>query len=202
MILLYMFFFFFFQAEDGIRDSSVTGVQTCALPIFPDGVPEFRVRPGADDRLPGFGDHAAGVVEQPHRGRLDRVLRCRVFVGVAPLLAVTGERLGLFARLEQHRARFEELDFAVLSDGRLVAGESGAQAGDQDRTTETTPRNDAGHWSCSHGRERKRLAIAANLGAARDEARTDVLQETATPAGRASGSITVVPVPRCLRWPT
>src|SRR5437763_10086956 len=28
------FFFFFFQAEDGIRDTSVTGVQTCALPIF------------------------------------------------------------------------------------------------------------------------------------------------------------------------
>src|SRR5688572_32254284 len=29
-----MFFFFFFQAEDGIRDLTVTGVQTCALPIF------------------------------------------------------------------------------------------------------------------------------------------------------------------------
>src|SRR6266496_494304 len=27
-------FFFFFQAEDGIRDLYVTGVQTCALPIF------------------------------------------------------------------------------------------------------------------------------------------------------------------------
>src|SRR5207244_7240833 len=27
-------FFFFFQAEDGIRDDLVTGVQTCALPIF------------------------------------------------------------------------------------------------------------------------------------------------------------------------
>src|SRR6266498_3550082 len=26
--------FFFFQAEDGIRDADVTGVQTCALPIF------------------------------------------------------------------------------------------------------------------------------------------------------------------------
>src|SRR6266542_2120005 len=26
-------FFFFFQAEDGIRDATVTGVQTCALPI-------------------------------------------------------------------------------------------------------------------------------------------------------------------------
>src|SRR2546427_9277937 len=29
-----MFVFFFFQAEDGIRDLTVTGVQTCALPIF------------------------------------------------------------------------------------------------------------------------------------------------------------------------
>src|SRR2546428_5572125 len=28
-------FFFFFQAEDGIRDLIVTGVQTCALPIYP-----------------------------------------------------------------------------------------------------------------------------------------------------------------------
>src|SRR6516165_10866485 len=28
------FFFFFFQAEDGIRDLTVTGVQTCALPIW------------------------------------------------------------------------------------------------------------------------------------------------------------------------
>src|SRR2546422_3614044 len=27
------YFFFFFQAEDGIRDVAVTGVQTCALPI-------------------------------------------------------------------------------------------------------------------------------------------------------------------------
>src|SRR5256885_10948610 len=28
-----LYFFFFFQAEDGIRDYKVTGVQTCALPI-------------------------------------------------------------------------------------------------------------------------------------------------------------------------
>src|SRR2546429_1742288 len=33
-------FLFFFQAEDGIRDVAVTGVQTCALPIS--GVPRFR----------------------------------------------------------------------------------------------------------------------------------------------------------------
>src|SRR5205807_3242106 len=30
---LFLYFSFFFQAEDGIRDYKVTGVQTCALPI-------------------------------------------------------------------------------------------------------------------------------------------------------------------------
>src|SRR5207249_5753145 len=41
--------FFFFQAEDGIRDRNVTGVQTCALPISqPDNAPpSWVVRGGA-----------------------------------------------------------------------------------------------------------------------------------------------------------
>src|SRR5690625_6315077 len=34
MISPYIFVIFFFQAEDGIRDGHVTGVQTCALPIY------------------------------------------------------------------------------------------------------------------------------------------------------------------------
>src|SRR5690606_39314779 len=38
------FFFFFFQAEDGIRDFHVTGVQTCALPIL---IIDFGARPVA-----------------------------------------------------------------------------------------------------------------------------------------------------------
>src|SRR3989449_6259187 len=33
LVLILIHFFFFFQAEDGIRDVAVTGVQTCALPI-------------------------------------------------------------------------------------------------------------------------------------------------------------------------
>src|SRR5260221_9649675 len=40
------FFFFFFQAEDGIRDHCVTGVQTCALPISwlsPSAMLGFRI---------------------------------------------------------------------------------------------------------------------------------------------------------------
>src|SRR2546429_3721406 len=46
-------FFFFFQAEDGIRDVAVTGVQTCALPICAPtdhvlGVREIRLSAGAE----------------------------------------------------------------------------------------------------------------------------------------------------------
>src|SRR2546426_5012848 len=47
MVVLYCFCFFFFQAEDGIRDYKVTGVQTCALPISRQpGPPLHRPRLG------------------------------------------------------------------------------------------------------------------------------------------------------------
>src|SRR5699024_12037292 len=44
-----LLFFFFFQAEDGIRDRNVTGVQTCALPIYhreDPRLPEVPSQPG------------------------------------------------------------------------------------------------------------------------------------------------------------
>src|SRR5690606_40499090 len=50
------FFFFFFQAEDGIRDFHVTGVQTCALPILP-----ARLVPGAIRELSESGVKSAVV---------------------------------------------------------------------------------------------------------------------------------------------
>src|SRR3712207_8424383 len=43
MYEVYCVVFFFFQAEDGIRDIDVTGVQTCALPICPRGRQDARV---------------------------------------------------------------------------------------------------------------------------------------------------------------
>src|SRR5207245_7269377 len=69
-------------AEDGIRDATVTGVQTCALPISdPRQGPRRTERPGAarelDSRLPGIpgegtaprrGPHAAGVPGLAPRG--------------------------------------------------------------------------------------------------------------------------------------
>src|SRR5256885_12597938 len=45
-----IYFFFFFQAEDGIRDYKVTGVQTCALPISRVDVARKDIEKMVDDR--------------------------------------------------------------------------------------------------------------------------------------------------------
>src|SRR3989454_4753880 len=59
-------FFFFFQAEDGIRDYKVTGVQTCALPISPlerDGHARLAPR-GRDHDRPREPRHREQAPEQ------------------------------------------------------------------------------------------------------------------------------------------
>src|SRR5256885_7006634 len=72
LIQLYLaFFVFFFQAEDGIRDYKVTGVQTCALPIFDAVEVQPPQRAGDDERDPGDERGAAGP--DPQRGHDDRL---------------------------------------------------------------------------------------------------------------------------------
>src|SRR5260370_26703050 len=95
LVLLYFtFFFFFFQAEDGIRDSSVTGVQTCALPIF-----EHRVR-----RLL---DALAQAVEPRPGGELPRVKPLRPFdltLGIGQAAEQNfGKRVRRIGGNQQHR---------------------------------------------------------------------------------------------------
>src|SRR5207248_8056640 len=54
--VLHFVVFFFFQAEDGIRDRTVTGVQTCALPIWsvcPCSYLYARTTTHPEGRLPG-----------------------------------------------------------------------------------------------------------------------------------------------------
>src|SRR4051794_41891114 len=65
--------FFFFQAEDGIRDGRVTGVQTCALPIsrpvVPAAPPPARAGTtgrGARRGARRAGAHARGTHADPH----------------------------------------------------------------------------------------------------------------------------------------
>src|SRR5205809_2412969 len=61
--------FFFFQAEDGIRDVAVTGVQTCALPILPAGERLEQRRREHDVAQEGGLDDEASQPAGP-RGRL------------------------------------------------------------------------------------------------------------------------------------
>src|SRR5690606_41028894 len=80
---------FFFQAEDGIRDFHVTGVQTCALPIYRAGDLHD------EDRRGGGGGHGIGeagfadppdVIESPvvdgsQGGEVGRLLLCHSVQG-------------------------------------------------------------------------------------------------------------------------
>src|SRR2546425_10534431 len=75
-----MVFFFFFQAEDGIRDKLVTGVQTCALPIcltVGDGGAEDDGERGDDDGRamhtgpPGLGKRLRGDGRVVAPGRVE-----------------------------------------------------------------------------------------------------------------------------------
>src|SRR2546428_9259969 len=65
-VVVCFLFFFFFQAEDGIRDLIVTGVQTCALPIskttsvFPDR-PRVRVHVHGKTLVVFVADVSRGV---------------------------------------------------------------------------------------------------------------------------------------------
>src|SRR5436305_9277887 len=59
---LLFFCFFFFQAEDGIRDADVTGVQTCALPIYLIVADDFAAI-HLDDEIAHHSEFLAGVGE-------------------------------------------------------------------------------------------------------------------------------------------
>src|SRR5690606_39582001 len=89
--LLSWFFFFFFQAEDGIRDFHVTGVQTCALPILA-VFGAFGQIGGAVGLTEADGTLVAGL---PLLDRPERVL-------ASPRPAVTAEPV-LVARSEERR---------------------------------------------------------------------------------------------------
>src|SRR6266513_4522356 len=94
---------FFFQAEDGIRDRNVTGVQTCALPIS--GLPgdlagktgTFSIRPSqvAEKILPELDDEFAKTV------------------GVADVAALRKAVRNELAHAAFHEARDEAADKAV-----------------------------------------------------------------------------------------
>src|SRR5689334_23837115 len=95
---------FFFQAEDGIRDGTVTGVQTCALPIF------ARVH-GVDRLARELLGERACLLATP-------VVERRVRVALDPALGVP---VGLAVPREENRGhRSEEHTSELQSQFHLV----------------------------------------------------------------------------------
>src|SRR5438309_7838218 len=87
--------FFFFQAEDGIRDGTVTGVQTCALPIYPARPPvvsihELGTLGGAVSQAKAVNrlGHAVGT-SRDALGRT-RAFRWQERLGIVDLKPLTG----------------------------------------------------------------------------------------------------------------
>src|SRR5207248_6072403 len=106
--------FFFFQAEDGIRDRTVTGVQTCALPIYRRWRRPRVTRVNVRERVRIGPDlHLGGVIL---RRRLPRERRGRARIRVA--------------RLAHRRGAAEEIGRASGRERGWRGG--GAGGGDED----------------------------------------------------------------------
>src|SRR5690606_15228862 len=80
--------FFFFQAEDGIRDFHVTGVQTCALPIF-------EVKTVDPRNFTAWIQGKFDFSNKPLRGVLDEIANWYdidiIYQGPVPDVELTGE---------------------------------------------------------------------------------------------------------------
>src|SRR3989475_138105 len=108
MNCLDVFFFFFFQAEDGIRDLTVTGVQTCALPIYH---PDPR-----QDRAP-FGNR-------------DRVIRAR-----DPLFGEYVQEFRASAKFGSLRSCLAQEQHIAVQESLLALAIDGAATGGRDEVT-------------------------------------------------------------------
>src|SRR3712207_7932483 len=82
---------FFFQAEDGIRDIGVTGVQTCALPIFDWVVREMDMR--YDDLAAAGGRHIDDYNRKVRAGKVTAPPGSERVVRPYPDLIVIVDRL-------------------------------------------------------------------------------------------------------------
>src|SRR5438046_5900535 len=157
------FFFFFFQAEDGIRDWSVTGVQTCALPIS-----SARGRAGGrglDVRRRRRHPPAARL---PAPGGRDRVRRAGAAAVRADRPPEGARRLG--GRRLRARRRKRAADGLRLAGGRRAR--PAWAAGDRPARDPRLRRHpDAAATGGAPGATRRRPDVHAARGRAGDAAR-------------------------------
>src|SRR2546422_11763372 len=118
--------FFFFQAEDGIRDVAVTGVQTCALPISGrQGRPLCRLPP------PDGGDGLPGDPGEPRRARAAPPCGRREPLSVHFVLGLDGRDPGVRRRRRGAGAllpRRPRIPAAARAGGGALRGAGGLAA--------------------------------------------------------------------------
>src|SRR2546427_2752423 len=125
-VLFFFFFFFFFQAEDGIRDLTVTGVQTCALPIYLVHTPVTALpgRPWVTLLPPAWADQVSRAVTErtPSTTELRSAERSLLFSAIP--LAEPGAAVLVFEDQTDKRRLQEQLiqSEKMSAIGQLVAG--------------------------------------------------------------------------------
>src|SRR2546430_7416095 len=111
------YIFFFFQAEDGIRDLTVTGVQTCALPIW------LSVRTLSRPRWKKLTARSRGALRQDvfRPALLEEAVRLTI-KGLQPAPdAIEAQRNELRAELARVVAEIDRLTVAIARGGELPA---------------------------------------------------------------------------------
>src|SRR5438093_1950252 len=111
---------FFFQAEDGIRDWSVTGVQTCALPICLVGARRYTLE--HPTTILARANQALAALER-YKLRLDEVASTLSALEIEDLVtvrdvAVVAQRLEMVTRIARE---IEDYVLELGTDGRLLS---------------------------------------------------------------------------------
>src|ERR1039457_7108940 len=143
-------FFFFFQAEDGIRDYKVTGVQTCALPISArSGTHPADRGIGARAQIPG-GRGSAGQLLRTETMTIQRLLPAFALAGTLAaqtFIQMSDPQFGMYTKDKDFAHETANLEFAVATANRLMPAfvvitgdlidkpDDGAQAAEYQRIT-------------------------------------------------------------------
>src|SRR6266498_2033183 len=106
-------FFFFFQAEDGIRDADVTGVQTCALPISLGG-PDSDASP---DRPPGLSARRARAGQVPNSVTMPSTANATITTAIRPRTSIHSPHACHHSACIAH---FSDMRTAGREPGRVV----------------------------------------------------------------------------------
>src|SRR5471032_1046827 len=108
--------FFFFQAEDGIRDRDVTGVQTCALPIYSFGEATMRKLEIADPQIMQVAIQRE--IERSEESRYDHRLHGVLLVSSGYSCTEVGQLFGQASTtIQRWVQRFERSGFDGLREG-------------------------------------------------------------------------------------